>query len=280
MNKLKVTLCQVAVVHDRAANLANAQKNIVEAANRGSNLVILPECFSCPYGTKYFSEYAETIASGSPTYDLMSYLSKEQKIWIITGSIPEKGSDGKYFNTSMTFGPDGSLKHLHRKIHLFRINTAEVHMDEGEVLSPGCEASCVDMGNDIKFGVGICFDIRYPQLSWRYASQGSSFLVYPGAFNMVTGPLHWELAGRARAVDTQQYVLLCSPARNVNEEYVAWGHSMVVDPVGTVIGQLEEKEGFLDATLDFDLIGTTRKRFPILSGERKDIYHLSWQNAS
>lgn len=278
MSKLKVTLCQIAVGHDRAANLAKAQKFIMEAAKRGSQFVVLPECFSCPYGTKYFAQYAETVASGNPTYDVMSRIARENRIWIVAGSIPERsGEDGRIYNTSMTFGPDGQLKNVHRKVHLFRINTEEVRMDEGEVLSAGHSATCVEYDGHIKFGVGICFDIRYPQLSWKYARQGSSFLVYPGAFNMVTGPLHWELAGRSRAVDTQQYVLLCSPARDVDGDYVAWGHSLVVDPAGTVVGHLDERENYLDCTLDFDLVRQTRERFPILRGERQDLYHLAWQ---
>lgn len=277
--KLQVTLCQLSVGSEVTANLAKAESFISEAAKRGSRLVVLPECFTCPYGIKYFSKYAESIEPGNPTYDLISSLARKFCLWITAGSIPEKKGQ-QFFNTSMTFGPDGLLKHVHRKVHLFRIFTEDVKMDEGEILSPGCAAEVVEMEKNLKFGVGICFDIRYPQLSWRYSSQGSSFLIYPGAFNKVSGPLHWELLGRARAVDTQQYVLLCSSASDTNAEYVAWGHSMVIDPEGKVVKQLDEDEGFIDCELDFEFLEETRKRFPTISGERKDLYCLDWISSS
>ncbi|RNC57360.1 nitrilase, partial [Trypanosoma cruzi] len=171
----------------------------------------------------------------------------------------------------------GNLQHVHRKIHLFRINSETVQMDEREVLSPGSTAFPVSMNEKIKFGLGICFDMRYPQLAWKYAQAGTSFLVYPGAFNMFTGPIHWELSARARAMDNQQYVLLCSPARDSNAEYVAWGHSMVADPLGRVIATAEEGEAYVDAELDFGLIKEARKKIPIMDGMRNDIYSLQWQ---
>lgn len=274
---LPVTLCQMAVTRDKGANIAKAVSMIAEAAKRGSKLAVLPECFNCPYGCKYFDEYSESLAPGNRTYDAIASCAKDNSIWVIAGSIPEKSADGKLFNSSMTFGPDGALKHVHRKVHLFRINTETVRFDEGEVLTAGDDASAIVMDEHTKFGVGICFDIRYPLLAWNLAAQGTSFIVYPGAFNMVTGPAHWELSGRARAVDNQQFVFLCSPARDTGAEYIAWGHSMVVDPLGTVIGQLDETEGYLDCKVDLGLIPDTRNRIPILKGVRHDLYHLDWK---
>ncbi|KAK7198212.1 nitrilase [Novymonas esmeraldas] len=274
---LPVTLCQMAVTRDKAANVKKAVTMIAEAAKRGSKLAVLPECFNCPYGTKYFGEYSESLAPGNETYDAMSHCAKEHNIWVVAGSIPEKTADGKLFNSSMTFGPDGALKHIHRKVHLFRINTETVRFDEGEVLTAGDEAAAVTLDEHTKFGVGICFDIRYPLQAWNYTKQGTSFIVYPGAFNMVTGPAHWQLTARARAVDNQQYVLLCSPARDTSAEYVAWGHSMVVDPMGNVLCELDETEGFVDYTMDLSLIADTRNRIPILKGIRDDLYSLDWR---
>lgn len=278
-SKLKVTLCQMAVGADKAANIAKAVKMISEAAERGSALAVLPECFSCPYGTKYFEQYSEKIAQGSVTYDAISAVARDRKIWVIAGSIPEKNATGELFNSSMVFAPDGSLRHVHRKVHLFRLNTEKVKFDEGEVLTAGSTACAVEMKDyNVKFGVGICFDIRYPMQAFQYCEQGTSFIVYPGAFNMVTGPLHWELSARARATDNQQFVLLCSPARDEKAEYVAYGHSLVCDPVGKVIGQLDEKEGFLDAELDMSQIQSTRDSIPILKGLRRDLYSFTWSN--
>ncbi|CAC9497599.1 nitrilase [Leishmania donovani] len=274
---LPVTLCQMAVTREKAANIKKAVTMITEAAKRGSKLAVLPECFNCPYGTKYFDEYSEALAPGNETFDAISQCAKENSIWIVAGSIPEKSADGKLFNSSMTFGSDGALKHVHRKVHLFRINTDTVRFDEGEVLSAGNDATAISLDEHTKFGVAICFDIRYPFLAWKYTEQGTSFIVYPGAFNMVTGPMHWQLAARARAVDNQQYVFLCSPARDTSAEYVAWGHSMVVDPFGNVLSELDEKEGFVDWKVDLSVIQDMRNRVPILKGVRDDLYTLHWK---
>ena len=140
-----------------------------------------------------------------------------------------------FYNTSMVISPRGRLEHTHRKIHLFKINSDTVRMDESEVLSAGCEARVVSLAPEwpgVKMGVSICFDVRFPQLASAYAEQGSSLIVVPGAFNLVTGPAHWHLAARSRAVDTQQHVCMCSPARDVSAGYVAYGHSVVVSPWG------------------------------------------------
>ncbi|KAG5499679.1 hypothetical protein JIQ42_05155 [Leishmania sp. Namibia] len=274
---LPVTLCQMAVTREKAANISKAVRMITEAAKRGSKLAVLPECFNCPYGTSYFDECSEALAPGNETFDAMSQCAKDNSIWVVAGSIPEKSDDGKLFNSSMTFGPDGKLKHIHRKVHLFRIDTEAVRFNEGEVLSAGNDATAISLDEHTKFGVAICFDIRYPLLAWKYAEQGTSFIVYPGAFNMVTGPAHWELTARARAVDNQQYVLMCSPARDTSAEYVAWGHSMVVDPFGTILGELDEKEGSLDVKVDFRAVSEARDRIPILKGVRDDLYTLHWK---
>ncbi|RNF06135.1 nitrilase [Trypanosoma conorhini] len=276
MPALRVTLCQMAVAKSKETNLSKAVGMITAAAKRGANLAVLPECFTCPYGTKYFEAYSEEIGPGFPTYDAISKVAKENNIWVIAGSIPERSGE-KLYNSCIVFDATGKLNHVHRKVHLFRINTETVRMDEEEVLSPGNVVVPVSMNEKLKFGIGICFDVRYPLLAWKYAHEGTSFLVYPGAFNMVTGPLHWELLARARAVDNQQFVILCSPARDLSADYVAWGHSMVVDPMGKVIADAGEHEGYIDAELDLDLIEEAREKIPIMDGTRHDIYALNWK---
>lgn len=276
MSTMRVSLCQMAVCASKESNLSRAVEMITAAAKRGSNFAVLPECFNCPYGTKYFQEFAEEVRPGCPSYDAISRAAKENKIWVVAGSIPER-LNGNLYNSSMVFDSTGALKHIQRKMHLFRIRTDTVQMDEGEVLSAGDSATPVCMDDGVKFGVGICFDARYPLLAWKYAQEGTSFLVYPGAFNMVTGPQHWELTARARAVDNQQYVLFCSPARDVAADYVAWGHSMVVDPLGKVVAAAAEAEEVVDCEIDFGLLETTRRRIPILEGVRHDVYSLVWK---
>ena len=121
-------------------------------------------------------------------------------------------------------------------------------------------------------GLAICYDIRFAELSMIMARRGCKLLVFPGAFNMTTGPAHWELLQRARAVDNQVFVAACSPARDETATYVAWGHSTVVNPWGQVIATTEEKEGIVYASIDFDEVASFRDSLPITKQRREDLY--------
>jgi predicted amidohydrolase len=283
MSKLRIALVQMLVGANKAQNLATASSFVAKAKQGGAELVVLPECFNCPYGTSFFPEYAESLTPGNASFDCMAEAARSNGVWLVAGSVPEQfvapNSEKKLFNSSMIFSPRGELVAVHRKIHLFRINTEAVKFDEGEVLTAGDTPTVVSVNNDVTCGVGICFDIRFPQLALEYVRQGTSFLVYPGAFNMVTGPVHWELLAKARAVDCQQFVLLCSPARDDTASYVAWGHSMVVDPWGTVLAEAGVGEELVFATMDFSTVASTRQRVPALKGTRTDLYAMEWSAA-
>ncbi|KAF6120636.1 nitrilase family member 2 [Phyllostomus discolor] len=147
----------------------------------------------------------------------------------IKGSIPEEDS-GKLYNTCTVFGPDGALLVKHRKLHLFDIDVpGKITFQESKILSPGDSFSTFETPY-CRVGLGICYDLRFSELAQIYAERGCQLLVYPGAFNLTTGPAHWELLQRGRAVDNQVYVATASPARDDKASYVAWGHSTVVNP--------------------------------------------------
>jgi omega-amidase len=265
---------------DKAANLARARTKVLEATSKGANVVVLPECFNSPYGTKYFPKYAETLQpsppteSQSPTFHALSALAKESKAYLIGGSIPEYLADtDKHYNTALVFGPDGKLLETHRKVHLFDIDIpGKIRFQESEILSPGNKVTLVHLPEYGKIAVAICYDIRFPELAMVAARQGAFLLVYPGAFNLTTGELHWKLQARARAMDNQVYVALCSPARDMTADYNAWGHSMIVNPNAEVLNELDEKEGIVYADLDGETIEQTRKGIPIYTQRRFDVY--------
>lgn len=278
-SKIRVALCQMLVGSCKQQNIAKAVSMIAAAKrDQQADLVVLPECFNSPYGTKFFPEYAEPIAPGNETFDHISAAARDSQVCVIAGSIPERQPDGTLYNSSMIFDADGKLMDVYRKIHLFKIHTPALSFDEGEVLTAGSKLSVVRLGSDGPlFGIGICFDIRFPQEAIAYTERGTSFLVYPGAFNMVTGPAHWELLARARAVDNQQFVLLCSPARDEQAGYVAWGHSLVVDPWGNVLAEASEKEETIVCDIDLSLVSSTRDKVPSLKGTRRDLYTTEWK---
>ncbi|KAL6706371.1 Omega-amidase nit3 [Coniothyrium glycines] len=277
---LKLALVQLASGANKSHNLSHARLKVLEAAKRGANLVVLPECFNSPYGTSYFATYAETLLPSppteaqSPTYHALARLAQEANVYLVGGSIPER-EDGskKLYNTSLTFSPAGELVATHRKVHLFDIDIpGKIKFRESDVLSPGNKITLVDLPEYGRIAIAICYDIRFPELATIAARKGAFLLVYPGAFNLTTGALHWELLARARATDNQVYVGLCSPARDMEAEYNAWGHSMVVDPNATVLEQLDEKEGIIVQELVQGKIEEVRKGVPLYGQRRFDVY--------
>ncbi|KAF3566085.1 hypothetical protein DY000_02019192 [Brassica cretica] len=125
-----------------------------------------------------------------------------------------------------------------------------------------------------RIGIGICYDIRFQELAMMYAARGAHLLCYPGAFNMTTGPLHWELLQRARATDNQLYVATCSSARDYGYCYVAWGHSSLVGPFGEIIATTEHEEAIIIAEIDYSFLEQRRSNLPLNKQRRGDLYQL------
>ena len=173
----------------------------------------------------------------------------------------------------MVFSPTGALIGTHRKTHLFDIDIpGKIQFKESDVLSPGNQLTVLDLPEYGKIGLAICYDIRFPEAAMIAARQGAFLLVYPGAFNTTTGPLHWSLLARARAVDNQSYVALCSPARDLDAAYHAYGHSLVADPSANILSEAEEKETIIYADLDNESITNIRSGIPISTQRRFDLY--------
>lgn len=148
----------------------------------------------------------------------------------------------------------------------------KIKFKESDVLSPGNKLSLVDIPPYGKIALAICYDIRFPELATVAARKGCFLLLYPGAFNLTTGPLHWSLQARARAMDNQVFVGLCSPARDMGASYNAWGHSMVVDPNAEVLVEAGEGEEIVYADLGAEKIEEVRKGIPIYGQRRFDVY--------
>ncbi|KAJ5161382.1 Hydrolase [Penicillium capsulatum] len=276
---LKLALVQLASA-DKAVNLTHARSKVLEAAQAGARLIVLPECFNSPYGTQYFPKYAETLHPSpptkeqSPSFHALSAIAAEAKAYLVGGSIPElEPATNKFYNTSLVFSPSGALIGTHRKVHLFDIDIpGKIQFKESEVLSPGSQLTVIDLPEYGKIGLAICYDIRFPESAMIAARKGAFLLLYPGAFNTTTGPLHWSLLGRARAVDNQSYVALCSPARDLEATYHAYGHSLIADPSANILTEAEEKETIVYADLDNDSIVNIRKGIPVYTQRRFDLY--------
>ncbi|XP_022977053.1 omega-amidase, chloroplastic-like isoform X1 [Cucurbita maxima] len=276
VTKFKIGLCQLMATPDKQRNIEHARKAIEEAVGKGAKLVVLPEIWNVPYSPDSVSLYAEDIEAGgeaSPSTAMLSEVSRRLKVTIVGGSIVERSGD-KIYNTCCVFGTDGNMKAKHRKIHLFDIDIpGKITFIESKAVAAGQTPTVVDTEVG-RIGIGICYDIRFPELAMIYAARGAHLICCPGAFNMTTGPLHWELLQRARAVDNLLYVATCSRARGVDDSYVAWGHSTLVGPFGEVLATTEHDEAIIISEIDYSLIELRRTNLPLLKQKRGDLYQL------
>ena len=198
---------------------------------------------------------------------------RSQGIYIVGGSLPEL-TDGKIYNTCYVYGRQGQLLAKHRKAHLFDINVdGGQRFMESDTLSPGNTITTFETEFGT-MGLCICFDLRFEELSRCMCLRGAKVIFVPAAFNMTTGPAHWELLFRQRAVDNQCFTVACSPARDENGSYVAYGNSLAVDPWGTVLSRCGGEVCTQIVDLDLSKIESVRRQLPILRARRTDIYEI------
>lgn len=273
MEKIKIAAIQMPTVADKMENVRTVKAYLEKIKDENPDFVILPEMFCCPYQTENFPIYAEK--EGGPVWQQLSGYAKQYGIYLIGGSMPEKDAEGNVYNTSYIFDREGKQIGKHRKVHLFDIDVKGGQtFKESDTLTAGDSDTVFDTEFG-KIGVMLCFDIRFPELSRMMVNDGAKVIFVPAAFNMTTGPAHWELSFRTRALDNQIYMVGCAPARDVSAGYISWGHSIVTDPWGRVTGMLDENEGILLAELDMDYEEQVREELPLLKSRRKDIYQLA-----
>lgn len=270
MKDFKIALCQMRVGEDKWNNIQRAVSMIEEAADHGAELIVLPEMFNCPYDSKRFRQYAERLGDGE-TINELSKVAKTKGVFIVGGSLPELDNENIY-NTSVIFDDNGNILDKHRKVHLFDVEIeGGIRFKESETLLSGDKITVVDTQLG-KLGVAICYDIRFPELLREMAIRGAEIIIVPAAFNMTTGPAHWELLIRARGVDNQVYMVAVSPARDVTGCYVAYGHSMVVDPWGDIVSKCNEDEAIVYYQFNSTRIKDIRNQLPLLKHRREDVY--------
>ncbi len=244
-----------------AANLAHAAELVLKARGLGAEVVVLPEMFCCPYDNASFAANAEP--RGGRIYSALAEMAAEAGCFLVGGSMPERAGES-IFNTSFVFDAEGRCIAKHRKAHLFDIDVeGGQRFCESDTFSAGEAATVFDTPCG-RLGVCICFDIRFPLFIRQYCDMGAKALIVPAAFNMTTGPLHWELLFRARAVDNQLFTLGCAPARNRRADYVSYANSIVCDPWGRVRARASAREEILLADIDLDECERVRRQIPVL----------------
>lgn len=272
MNKFNAALLQTMVYDDKMKNIENAVRMIERVSSEGANLAVLPEMFCCPYENSYFRLFSEE--EEGPAWESMSRAAEKYGVYIVAGTIPEREED-RVYNTAYVFDSKGKQIAKHRKMHLFDIDIeGGQYFKESDTFTPGNEVTVFDTEFG-RMGVAVCYDIRFPELSRLMAAEGAQVIIAPGAFNMTTGPAHWELHFRGRAVDNQVYTIGVAPARDMDFSYHSYGNSIIASPWGDVVGRMDEKEGYLLREVDLNYVRRVREQLPLLKHMRKDIYTLS-----
>lgn len=272
---MKLAALQMVSTPDVDRNLAAAERLMAEAADGGAQLVALPEYF-CLMGRRDTDKLAVAEALGEgPIQHSLSRAAREHGLWIVGGTLPVRvaGRNDRVRNTCLVFAPDGQRVARYDKIHLFAFDNGRERYDEAAVLEAGSEPVSFQAGAH-RVGLSICYDLRFPELYRHLARTDAGapcdLICVPAAFTHTTGQAHWELLLRARAVENQCYVL--APAQGGLHENGrrTWGHSLIADPWGQVLGVREEGDGVVFAELDAQRLQQVRQQLPALRHRRPD----------
>ena len=259
-------------------NLTQIEPYIVQSVEDGAELIILPEC--CAFMQSSVAQLLETAEERNPVSEAegeiqaaFSELSKKYQVWIIAGSLPVKSSvPDKVTNTLMVFNDFGNRVASYDKIFLF-----DVALPTGEVYR---ESSYTEAGNRLEvvkspvgsIGLSICYDLRFPELYRRLVSRGAQLLIVPSAFSATTGKDHWLPLLRARAIENSSYVIAPAQFGIHNGKRKTWGHTVIIDPWGKVLSELESGWGVVSADIDLQKLEFLRAQLPSLEHIRKDLF--------
>lgn len=269
---MKVLQAQMMVSSVIDESLRNVEAACRQAARVGADFLSLPEMFCCPYETANFPRYAE--AEGGKVWSKCAELAEKYSIYLSAGSVPELGEAGEVYNTAYVFDRQGRMIAKHRKMHLFDIDVkGGQFFKESDTLSAGQNVTVFDTEFG-PMGLCICYDFRFPELARLMVLKGAMVIFAPAAFNMTTGPAHWELMYRAQAMFNQCFAIGTAPARDLAASYHSWGHSIAVGPWGNVIAQMDEQEGYQLVELDLSEAESIRQQLPLLNHRRTDLYTL------
>jgi deaminated glutathione amidase len=266
--RLRVAAVQIESTADRERNHRVAAELVGEAAVDGARLVALPELFGFLGRGHDLRAGAEPLDGPSAAW--ASELATRFDLWLLAGSFVERHGDHLH-NTSCLYAPNGERAAFYRKVHLFDVDVEGAGTHESEIYAPGGQAVTADV-DQVVLGLSVCYDLRFPELYRILTVSGASLLVVPSAFTAPTGKVHWELLLRARAVENQAFVLAPGQCGTSADGIERYGHSLVVDPWGTVLADAGVEEGLAVADLDLDELYRVRRVLPSLANRRPEAY--------
>ena len=258
---------------DKQRNLETADRLTRAAAADGADFVLLPEKWTALGTPEDYHRAAEPL-TGGPAVDWARSTARELGIDLVAGSISERrdGHD-KLGNTSIHFGPDGEIKAVYRKIHMFDVVVGGLEYRESEAEEPGEEIVLSETRDGVPFGMTVCYDLRFPELYRIQAIRGARILLVPAAFTKITGQAHWETLLRARAIENQAFVIAANQIGHHPPDKESFGGSMIVDPWGELLARAPDEETFIAANLDFARQDEVRDQLPSLANRMPGTYN-------
>src|SRR3954453_12462881 len=262
---------QLNSTEDKDRNLAAADRLTRAAAAEGAELVVLPEKFNVLGTPDDYRRGAEDL--DGPTIGWARDAARELGIDLVAGSIVERreGRD-KLSNTSAHIGPDGEIKGVYRKIHMFDVVVGGQEYRESESEEPGEEIVLSETAGHTPLGMTVCYDLRFPELYRILAVKGARIIALPAAFTKVTGQAHWEILIRARAIENQAFVVAADQIGRSPGDHDSFGGSIIVDPWGEGLGKAPEEETFIAADLDLSRQDEIREQLPSLANRIPTAY--------
>lgn len=264
---MRAAAVQLNSTEDVDRNLETADRLVREAAARGANLVLLPEKWDVLGRAEAMARAAEDL--DGPALRWAKGLARELSIDFVAGSIVEQrtGRD-RLSNTSVHLGPDGAVRGVYRKLHMFDVEVDGVRYAESEREEPGENVVVSALADGTELGMSICYDVRFPELYRELSQRGARVLVVPSAFTLATTRDHWEVLLRARAIENQCFVVAANQIGSHPPDHRSGGRSMIVDPWGVVLATAPDCEGVIVADLDFAQLEDIRRRLPALTHRR------------
>jgi predicted amidohydrolase len=272
MSDLRVAAVQLSSQDDLATNLARATLLIEEASAAGARLIVLPENFAlmgaAEEDKRAIAESLDETADG-PIVRAMAQAARRTGTYVVAGGMPEKSGDrDRPFNTCAVFGPDGKLVGRYRKVHLFDVEVGDgQRYRESASTTPGTEPLVLPVLG-YQLGLSVCYDLRFPELYRKLVDRGAEIVVVPAAFTLATGKDHWHVLLRARAIESQAYVIAAAQWGTHPRGRRTYGKSLIVDPWGDVIAQHGEGEGYVAATVSKSYLDGVRANLPSLRHRR------------
>ena len=267
---VRAAAVQLNATADREANIANADRLVREAAARGARLVVLPEKWPLLGSGAQLRAGAEPI--DGPAMSWARACARELGLELVAGSFTELTADGSRQNTSLHIGPDGEIRAIYRKIHMFDVTVEGLEYRESEHEDPGEEIVLSRTDDGLELGMTICYDLRFPELYRILALRGARVLLVPAAFTLATTRDHWEALLRARAIENQAFVIAANQIGENEPGRFSGGRSMIVDPWGVVLAQATDAVGVIVADLDLGRLQSIRSSLPSLANRRAGAY--------